>query len=204
MLTDEFFLPTKLYHKNLTELCKPMAQYLGITKAMYGHVEQQGGIFAICSDKPWIEQFLENEYYQLDPVMVHPNNIHNGFAFVITSKSQEFKDEQLYDITINFNWHHGFVYVEKLADGSFFWYGFATDKENYQLTNRLVNEAPRVKRVIKNIHKKLTTTIQETHKMDFASLKGKGLFDTQKGLTFNETKEEQRKIEALLRKNLSL
>lgn len=199
MLTDDFFLGTKLYHKKFTELCKPLAKYLGVTHAIYINIDGQGRMFCICTDYKWIERFLEEKYYFLDPFMVHPNNIHNGFSFDNASDDQEFKDMVLYDAVINFNWCNSFAYIEKNPMGGYVGFDFGTTKDNFQMINRLINEVQIVKKAIKNLHHKLNLTIfrdLQENKMDFAALKGE-LFHSQKGLVFNEQYETQNKIQLL-------
>ena len=92
MLTDEFFLGTKLYHKKFTELCKPLAEYLGVTHAIYVNIDQHGRIFTACTHKRWIERYIEEQYYKLDLLMVNPQNIHNGFAVNSAIEDEDFKN----------------------------------------------------------------------------------------------------------------
>ncbi len=198
MLTDEFFLGTKLYHKKLTELCKPIARYLGVTQVIYVNIDKRGQMFCICNNYPWVERFLEEHYYLLDPLMVHPNNIHNGFSFDNASEDQEFKDTLLYDAVIKFDWCHSFAYIEKTAAGGYFGFDFGTTKSNYQIINKLINGSQIIKKMIRNLHKKImlmTRELQE-NKMDFATMKGE-LFNSQKGLVFNEQVENEHKIRLL-------
>jgi len=199
MLADDFFLGTKLYHKKFTELCKPLAKYLGVTHAIYINVDGKGRMFSICTDYKWTERFLEEKYYRLDPFMVHPNNIHNGFSFDHASDDQEFKDMLLYDAVVNFNWCNSFAYIEKNPTGGYVGFDFGTTKDNYQMINRLINEAQIVKKAIRHLHNKLTLIISkdlQENKMDFAALKG-DLFYSQRGLVFNEQYETQNKIQLL-------
>jgi len=199
MLTDEFFLGTKLYHKKFVELCKPIADYLGITHAIYINIDKYGRLFSVCTHSQWIERFLEEQYYKLDPFMVHPNNIHNGFSFDSASDDQEFKDAFLYDIVVNFSCYHTFVYIEKTSGGGYYGLSFATTKDNYQIINRLINEAQIIKKVIRDLHYKVMLTFSKDlkeNKMDFAAMKG-DLFRSQKGLVFNEQVEIQNKIQLL-------
>lgn len=196
MLTDEFFLGTKLYHQKFAELCKPIAQYLGITCAMYQHIDKQGKMFNLCTNAPWIERFIEEKYYIIDPLMVHPDNIHNGFAFDAASDNEDFKDTILYDSVINFNFCYSFVYIEKTTAGGYFGFAFATGKDNPQMINKLINSTQIVRNFIRKLHKKLlfiTKDLQE-NPMDFAALKGE-TFHTQQGLVFNTPSENENKIE---------
>lgn len=200
MLTDEFFLGTKLYQKKFIELCKPIKDYLGITFVIYINIDKNGRMFSVCTHSNWIKRFLEEQYYKLDPFMVHPNNIHNGFFFDNASTEQEFKDKMLYDGIVNFNLCNSFVYVEKNTNNKgYFGFGFATLKDNYQIMNRLVNEASIVKKFIRNLHNKFMVVLAnnlEEHRMDFATLKG-DLFHTQKGIIFNEPHDNQNNIQLL-------
>ncbi|MGD0465618.1 MAG: LuxR C-terminal-related transcriptional regulator [Gammaproteobacteria bacterium] len=200
MLTDDFFLGTKLYHKKFTELCKPIVKYLGITSVIYLNIDKNGRMFITSDNFKWMERFLEEKYYKLDPLMVHPNNIHNGFSFDNASNEQEFKDRLLYDAVVNFGLCHSFVFIEKAANNDgYSGFAFATTKDNYQIFNRLINEAHIIKKFIRNLNNKVllmaSKDLQE-NRMDFASLKG-DLFHSQKGLVFNEQYEHQNKIQLL-------
>ncbi len=113
MLTDEFFLGTKLYNQKFSELCKPLVNYLGITQALYINIDKLGRAFSVFNDKKWAERFVEEHYYQFDPLMVHPDHMHNGFSFDAASDDQEFHDKMDHDAIVNFNWYHSFVYTEK-------------------------------------------------------------------------------------------
>ena len=66
MLTDEFFLGTKLYHQKFAELCRPLAEYLGVTHAIYVNIDKHGKIFSVCTHEKWIERFIEEKYYKFD------------------------------------------------------------------------------------------------------------------------------------------
>jgi len=198
MLADDFFLGTKHYHKKFTELCKPLVEYLGITHAIYVNVDKHGKMFSICTDHKWIQRFIEEQYFKLDPLMVHPNNIHNGFSFDSASMDQEFKDTLLYDAIIKFNWCNSFAYIEKTAAGGYFGFDFGTSKDNFKIINRLMNETQIVKKAIRDLNRKILLMVEDLqdNKMDFAALKG-DLFHTQKGLVFNEQAEIENKIQLL-------
>jgi len=198
MLTDEFFLGTKLYREKFSELCNPLANYLGITNALYINIDKHGRAFTIFNGEKWAERFVEEHYYRFDPLMVHPDHMHNGFSFDEASDDQEFHDKMFHDAIINFKWYHSFVYTEKNPVGGYFGFAFGTHKSNFQMVNRLINEAAMVKKLIRNLNKRLiaiTPDLQE-NRMDFAALKGE-IFHTQKGLVFNEEYENKHKIKLL-------
>ncbi|HXH54241.1 MAG TPA: LuxR C-terminal-related transcriptional regulator [Gammaproteobacteria bacterium] len=199
MLTDEFFLGTKLYHNKLAELCKPLADYLGITQGVYVNIDKNSRFFGIYTHSGLGQRVVEEEYYKTDPFLVHPNNIHNGFALDNASTEQEFKDTFLYDATINFNCYHSFVYTEKTSDGGYYGFAFATAKDNYRMNNRLMNETQIIKKAIRDLNNKLSLVVEkdlQENRMDFATLKG-DLFHQQKGLVFNEQSEIKSKIHFL-------
>ena len=200
MLADEFFLGTKLHHKKFDELCQPILKYLGATYAIFINVDHNGMMFSTCTYPAWIERFLEEQYYKLDPFMVHPDNIHNGFCFDNASDDQEFKDKFLYDCSVNFNLCHSFVYVEKKSNNNgYFGFGFATTRDNYQMNSRLINEVQIVKKFIRLLNNNFMKIIDKDLKersMDFRSLKGE-LFTSQRGIIFNDKPLYQYKFELL-------
>ncbi|HXH55377.1 MAG TPA: LuxR C-terminal-related transcriptional regulator [Gammaproteobacteria bacterium] len=202
MLTDDYFLGTKLYQKKFTELCKPISDYLGgITSAFYGNVNKDGTGFVIYSLEKWAERVLEKEYYKTEIGMVHPNNMHNGFSFCDASDYQEYKDGLLYDGAVNFNWTHSFFHVEKNANNDgYVGFGFGAAKDNAQMANRLLNEAQTIKKFIKQLNNQLALIITDDLKesrVDIATLKGGDLFHTQKGLVFNPQEENIKKLHLL-------
>lgn len=202
MLTDDYFLGTKLYHKTFTELCKPISDYLGnITSACYVNIDKDGMGFTIYTLEKWAERVLEKEYYKTEIGMVHPNNIHNGFSFCDASDNQEYKDELLYDGATNFNWTHSFFYVEKNAQNDgYVGFGFGAAKDNYQMADRLLNEVQTIKKFIKELNYELTSIIANALKdkrVDIATLKGRDVFQTQKGLVFNPKEQNIKKLHFL-------
>lgn len=210
MLADDFFKNTALYHQQFIEICKPLKDYLGVTHAIYIYIDKQGHAFNICTHPTWVEKLLSEHYYKLDPLMVHPNNIHNGFSFDSSSENEEFKDKLLYDAVIQFNWCHSFAYIEKIPQGGYFGIDFGTAKENHKICNRLMNETIVIKKMIRDLNRTLLLMIPglSENMIDFAALKG-DIFYEQKGLVFNESQELERKIGALkdssfAHKNLNL
>jgi hypothetical protein len=191
MLTDEFMLGTKLYRKQLMELCEPMAHYFGTTHAIYFNVDKQGRAYSVCTDVRWIERFLDEQYYIVDPLMVHPANIQNGFAFDEDSSEQGFTNTLLYDAVVKFDCNHSFCYMEKTTEGGYFGVSFATTKDNIQIVDRVKNESHIVKGLIQALNQKIihmTRDLQD-NAMDFAALKGDAFY-SQKGLVFNAVSDD--------------
>lgn len=201
MLADEFLLGTKLYHKKFVELCDPIVKYLGTTEAMYINIDKDGRMFSIATCVKWWERLLEEQYYKLDPFMVHPHNIHNGFALDNSSDEQAFKDILLYDSIVNFNLCHSFVYIEKNPNNNgYIGFCFATNKHNHKIISRLINESQIIKTLIRNLHNNLVPIINkdlQENKVDFITMKGQELFTNQKGLIFHEEPAYKYKIELL-------
>lgn len=198
MLTNEFFLGTKLYHQKLAELSKPLAHFLGITHVSYCKIDKNGRAFKINTYIEWEEHTVEEKYYIVNPCMVHPDT-HSDFSFDRASNEAEYKDTPLYDVAVNFNCYHSFVYVEKTPDAGYYGFSFATTQDNDQINNRLMNENQIIKKSIQALNNKLSLVnardLQE-NKVDFAALKG-DLFYQQKGLVFNEPCKIQKKIQTL-------
>lgn len=198
MLTDEFFLGTKLYREKLSELCIPLKNYLGITNALYINIDKHGSAFSIFNNRKWAERFVDQGYYQVDPLMVDPNHMDNGFLFDNMSDNQEFHDKMIRDGIVNFNWHHGFVYTEKSTSGGYFGFAFGTTKDNHHIVTRLINEACLIKKFIRKLNRALIACTQDLQKnrMDFAALKGEA-FHTQKGIIFHEKQAIKHKMKLL-------
>ena len=202
MLTDDYFLGTKLYRKQFTELCKPLSDYLGtITSAHYVNINKDGTGFTIYSLEKWAERVLEKEYYKIEIGMVHPDNMHNGFSFCDANNDPEYKDGFLYDATVNFNWSHGFFHVEKNANNNgYVGFGFGFARDNHQAAARLLNEAQTVKRLIKQLNQQLTPIISKDlkeNRVDIATLRAGDIFHTQKGLVFNPQEKNIEKLKLL-------
>ena len=198
MLADDFFYGTQLYSQKLQSLCGPLARYLGITEAIYINIDPQGGALNVSTHPGWTQRFLEERYYQLDPFMVHPDNIQSGFSFDGAHESHDFKDKFLHDAVVRFNMCHSFVYIEKMISGGYFGFAFATSKNNPEMIDRLMNESQVVKKMIRHLNKQLITTLRdlEEHRMDFAALKG-DLFHTQKGIIIKKQNDHDHKIQLL-------
>lgn len=202
MLTDDYFLGTKLHQKKFVELCKPLSDYLGtITSAHYINIDKDGTGFTIYTLEKWAERVLEKEYYKTELSMVHPDHMHNGFSFCDASNSQEYREGLLYDGAVNFNWSHSFFYAEKDAkNDSYIGFGFGVAKDNYQMANRLLNDAQTVKKFIKQLNNQLTSVIikdLKENRVDIARLKGGDAFNTQQGLVFNPKEQNIKKLHLL-------
>ena len=202
MLADDYFLGTKLYQRKFAELCEPLSDYLGtITSAHYVNIRKDGTGFAIYSLEKWAERVLEREYYKTEIGIVHPDNMHNGLAFCDASDNQEYKDVFLYDAAVNFNWSHGFCYVQKNAnDNEYVGLGFGVAKDNYQVADRLLNESQTVKKLIQQLNNQLTPIIAKDlkeNRVDVAKLRGGDVFHTQKGIIFNPKEQNIKKLHLL-------
>ena len=199
MLTDELFLGTKLYNKKLTELCRPIARYLGITQAVYVHIDKQGRMFTITSNQKMMENYIQQQHYKYATMYVNPSNMHNGFAVDNSAMDEKYKNVVLYDFITKFNWHNSFLYAEKDNMGGYFAIDFATTADNYQIFNKLMNESRIVKKMIRDLNNKVTLMVNkdlQENRMDFASLRGDS-FHSAKGRVFHEQHEQQHKLQLL-------
>ena len=198
MLEDDFFAGTKTYNTALDRFCLPLKKLLGVTYAMYFNIDKNNQAIHICTDQEWTQKYVENKYYNIDPLLVDPNNMHNGFAFNNACGHKDFKNLLLYDAEVNFNLCHSFVYVEKIAGGGYFGIGFATDPGNYKISELLLNERDIVKLTIRELNKNIVREISnlDEKRMYLPDLK-KDLFFTQKGLVFNEIHRLNEKVKFL-------
>lgn len=201
MLIDEFFFGTKLHHKKIKTLLKPMYKYLGTDQISYVTIDQFGQGFSITSNCKLLEDNIERGGYKYATFFVHPNNMHSGFAVDAACQNEMFQNN-LYTFTTKFHWHNSFTYAEKDNNGGYFALDFATNKNNFIIFNKLINQSYIIKQLIRSLHQKITKTfnkdIQE-HKVDFKTLIG-DLFCTTKGRVFNEklASEQSNRIKILL------
>src|SRR5690349_3102354 len=94
-MTDELLYGTEKYHQTFIKLCEPLQQYLGTNKAAYFNVNVDSAIANIHSDYQWMKQYIAGQHYHLDPHMVHPDNMSEGFSLLSidnTYKYQEYQD----------------------------------------------------------------------------------------------------------------
>jgi DNA-binding CsgD family transcriptional regulator len=195
MLEDDYFNGTKLYHRELAKLMSPISKYLGIKQAMYTNIAKNGMCFTTCTNVEAIEDHLARRGYLHNTSHVHPDNMHNGFAFDNACPNETYKNLNLYTYITKFDWHNSFIYAEKTSDGGYFSTCFATDKENFAISNRVANETGIIKKLIRDLHKKMMLLFSkdmEKYKMDFSALSGEA-FHTTKGRVYNEQTEIQKK-----------
>ena len=197
MLTDELFYGTKLFHKKFDEILYPLKEYLGVTQGDYIKVDKEGTLVNIHTDYKWMERYLEKNFYINDPSFVHPNNASNGFAFLPAVDDEIYKNSLLKEAIEEFNFHHGFVYIEKTND-SYTMVGFGTDKDNCNMPNKLLNSTNIVKKIIQNIIKQIVPEINQLqeNKVDLLKFK-KDLFYKQPCLLHNSEHENNKKIKIL-------
>ena len=195
MLTDDYFYGTKHYNKNLKELCRPIDKYLGTTQVGYVSIDKNGMLFIINSNVGMLEDNIQNHGYKNATIMVSPKNMHSGFAFDNACTDEAYKNNNLYTFITKFGWHNSFIYAEKDKFGGYFAVNLATTKENYAISNRVVNESKIIKKLIRDLHNKVilmfNKDIQE-NSVDFAALRGDS-FHTAKGRVFNEQFEQEQK-----------
>lgn len=198
MLTNEFFMGTQLYQKKLVDLCKPMANYMGITHAIYVDIDKEGKMFTVCTHDKWMERIIEKRYYKLDPLMVHPSNIDNGFAFDEGVQDLEFKNRLIKDAAEQCNWYHGFSYIEKDAAGGYCGINFGTREDNLQIINQVMNEPHKIKKYIRALKKNLSGIASDlkNKRIDLAALKGDAFY-TQKGIVYHDRLSKEKRIRFL-------
>lgn len=200
MLTDDFFLGTKLYHKKIIRFIEPISKYLGVNQISYITIDKHGLGFSITSNCKMVEDSIERSSYKYATFFVNPTNMHTGFALDSACNDENYKNN-LYIFATQFDWHNSFIYAEKDDLGGYYALNFATDKNNFMIFNKLINERNTVKNLIRKINNKIMSTfnkdIQEK-KVDFAALKGESFYTT-KGRVFNEQLvcEQQNKIKLL-------
>lgn len=195
MLEDDFFNGTRLYHKELLKLTSPISKYLGTNQSMYVNIDKNGRSFTICTNVPVMEDNIARKGYLHNTAHVDPDNMHSGFGFDNASPDELYKNLNLYTYITKFNWHNSFTYAEKNADGGYFAVNLATNKENFAIYNRVVNESKMIKKLIKDLHKKIILLFNkdiEQHRMNFPALAGENFF-TSKGRVYNEQTEIQKK-----------
>lgn len=201
MLIDEFFFGTKSHHKKIKTLLKPIYKYLGTDQISYVTIDQFGQGFSITSNCKLVEDNIERGGYKYATFFVNPDNMHSGFAIDAACQDQMYQNN-LYIFTTKFNWYNSFTYAEKDNNGGYFALDFATNKNNFSLFNKLINESHIIKQLIRSLHRRITTTfnndIQE-RKVDFKELMG-DLFYTNKGRVFNEkfASEQSNRIKILI------
>lgn len=195
MLEDDYFNGTKLYHKQLIKLMSPISKYLGVKQATYINMDKNGRCFATCTNIPMVEEVLARKGFAYNTSHVHPDNMHNGFAFDNACPNEAYRNVNLYTYITKFNWHNSFIYAEKTNDAGYFSACFATDKENFAISNRVANESGVIKKLIRDLHKKMMLLFSkdiEQYKMDLSGLSGESFYTT-KGRVYNEQTEIEKK-----------
>lgn len=185
ILINELFYGTKTYHQQFTRFCEPIRQYLRIKDAAYFNVHKDGSAAVIHSNYKWMEGYIEGKYYNLDPHLVHPDNMLEGFCILIINdnyKYEEYSDEVLYESGNKFD--YGFTYVEKSND-SFTAFCSTLDKFNNKFINTLPNQAEMIKFLIQKLDHQVKASFLglQQNKAQLINLKGE-LFFQQRGIVF--------------------
>lgn len=183
-MTDELFYGTKMYHQPFSKLCEPLQQYLGTSNAAYFNVNADSSVTNIHSNYKWMENYIRGQHYDLDPHMVHPNNMTEGFALLCiddTYRYQKYQDvlENVANVSA-----YGFTYVTK-TDFDFTAWCFTTNQSSHKFINTLFNQSQIIKSLIQNLEKQLKSTFLdlEDNKARLINLKG-NLFFQQTGIVF--------------------
>lgn len=88
-LANELLHGTKMYYKQFAQACEPVKQYLEIKDSAYFNVYKDGSLISIHSNYSWMKGYVEGKHYNLDPHIVHPDNISEGFSpFILNDRYQ--------------------------------------------------------------------------------------------------------------------
>jgi DNA-binding CsgD family transcriptional regulator len=201
MLTDDYFAGTRLYHKALSKFIVPLEKYLGVNQAMYVNINKDGNCFATCTNVKIVEDHLERKGYLHNTSHVSPENMHSGFAFEAACQNENYRNINLYTYITKFNWHNSFAYAEKDNLGGYFFFSLSTNKDNFAISNRVVNESIIIRKMLRDINKKMIILFGkeiEDLRMSFADLSGENFYKN-KGRVYNEQTEldQKRKIKLL-------
>lgn len=187
ILTNELFHGTKTYYQKLAQLSEPIKQYLEVKDVTYFNVHRDGDLAIIHSNYEWMEGYIEGKYYNLDPHIVHPDNMLAGFCVLLIKnnyKYEHYSDVVLCESKDDFD--YGFTYVEKGND-NFTAFCFTVDKNNHKFINTLFNQSEIIKFLIQKLDYQIRTSFLELqqNKVQVINLKG-DLFFQQRGIVFFE------------------
>ena len=186
-MIEELFYGTKMYHQQFSKLCQPLQKYLGTYNAVYSNVNIDSSMANIHSNYGWMEDYIKGQHYNLDPHMVHPNNMSEGFALLTINdayKYQEYNDVILESVANKLE--YGFTYVTK-TNVDFTAWSFTTNKNNHQFINILLNQPQTIKFFIQKLENQLKSIFTDLQKnrVQLINLKG-NLFFQQTGIVFHQ------------------
>ncbi len=193
-LLDDFHAGTRLYGKNVAEICQPMYQYFGINSAAVIEIDRNDRVFNIHTNHEWIDNCLEKEYYKDDPHIISPKNMGNGFTLWSTREEQEYKAGILHDINHNFNMCHGVTYVQSNSYG-YKVFAFSAEREHTGVHSKIISSLSLFRKFITYFDEKLNSIRMNlnSRKVLAPELKG-NLFYQQKGIiqpfSINASKEQ--------------
>ncbi|PCI39255.1 MAG: hypothetical protein COB50_01395 [Thiotrichales bacterium] len=173
---------TSQYQVKLKQLCAPLEKHFGITDVSFLAVQDKVDVINLHTNVAWVEHCLEQNYYNCDPLMVHPTNISSGFATWDSYRDGTYASSMLFDAIYKFNMCNGFSYVEKHGN-SFQSFGFSADRENYKMQNAVFNNIKLLKNIIAQVQQYMQLVWKDlcAYSVNGVSLKG-DLFHTQPGL----------------------
>jgi hypothetical protein len=190
MITDDFFFASKQYHKLISESYSELKEFLGVNQISYAEVDSKKNVFFAFDSIKWAEVFVDKGYFCYNPITVSPDNMHAGFSLQGNVLDVEKIDNEiLEDAIIHFKWYNNFVFAHKYKQGGYFTLGFGTDKNNFEVFNKIFNCEQKVKKLIYKTHARLHAMCKEhlnTHRVHLLDFKNPGLVDSQKGIVWHD------------------
>jgi len=135
-IKDELFYHTKLYHKDLKRICRPLEEYFGVTEVATFFVNDNS-LINIHTNEKWMEVCMEKEYFKDDPFITKPNQLKTGFTLCACYPSEKFITGLLKE-AYTYGMHHGVTYAHKTPTG-YQAISVDTSIDNVDMPNKIIN-----------------------------------------------------------------
>lgn len=179
---NEWLFGSKQFQKEIKQLVEPINLSLGTNHFGYVSLNKSGELINLHTNIAWLENCIDKAYYLHDPCMVHPNNIHPGYAFYFTYDDQNFCNNMLKESIDEYDMAHEMIFVKHQND-KYEVFSLAAPKNHSKLYNMILNHPERIHQYFAHLVEGISSIKQKLidRGINFAEIKGEK-YHSQKGL----------------------
>lgn len=176
----------KQHHKTINRVCEPLKTCFNINYFTYHSIENDGACRALVSRPDWADYYVENQLYQIDPCMHHPENYQSGTLFWAHHLQAEVYKETMDILSHQFDMAHAFFLIERTPTRCEF-FGFTAPVQHEKIYSIYMQELPLLKKFCTFFKEEMSSVLEtmESDPMSLLDLKGEQF--TSKVSTFAQT-----------------
>lgn len=126
------------HNDKIQKVTQPLHDHFGISYFTYHRIDAEGK-YTVLVDRPdWAEFYVREEFFAEDPFLRHPQFYRSGL-FTMESQGTDTYQEKVSKGKDFLHSDLGVIFIEKQADGSVEFFGFAGNRSTSYLDNLYLN-----------------------------------------------------------------